>query len=269
MDELWDVKAVARYLKLTERTVYEKARRGALPALRVGGRWRFRQADIEAWLDAQAAARPDRYAAPGAPSGARVEPPSIAAEPGREPTRTDLEVELEGVADQLERRLRFVALLTTACVARGWQPPVIVGGHAVEFYTVGAYATMDIDLVSMSEPLEAILGSWGFRREGRYWIDEALSLLVEAPGSRLEPGQRERLTAVQTDRGIAYVLGPEDLILDRLNACVHWRSQEDCFWARTLFGSHLERLDLEYLRERAEAEGVGPELRKVEEEAST
>lgn len=135
MDELWDVKAVARYLKLTERTVYEKARRGALPALRVGGRWRFREADIEAWLDARAATGPDKHTAPGGTPGARVETHSLAAEAGREPMRADLESELEGVADQLERRLRFVALLTTACVARGWKPPVVVGGHALEVYT--------------------------------------------------------------------------------------------------------------------------------------
>lgn len=258
MDELWDVKAVARYLRLTERTVYEKARRGALPALRVGGRWRFRPRDIEAWLDSAGGAS----RAPG--YRADAQPPGLAAEPAGEPTRADLEAELEGVADQLERRLRFVAVLTAACVARGWQPPVVVGGHALEVYTGGGYATVDIDLVSMSEPLEAILGEWGFERSGRHWIDAPLGLVVEAPGSRLDPGEREHLTAVRTESGTAYLIGIENLIIDRLNSCVHWSVDDDCVYAQALLLEHSERLDLPYLRERAAAERVAERLAEIE-----
>lgn len=77
---------------------------------------------------------------------------------------------LGAIADPLVRRLSFVALLSQACVEQGFLSPVIVGGQAVEFYTAGGYATVDIDLVSASEPLEAILPGWGFRREGRHWI---------------------------------------------------------------------------------------------------
>lgn len=271
MSELWDVKAVAAYLRLSERTVYEKTRRAELPALRVGGRWRFRASDVEAWLDEQKAAAPTRRIGAGKTAGAAVDSPgpastgpSVSAEPGPEPTRVDLESELDGVADQLERRLRFVALLTTACVARGWQPPVVVGGHALEVYTGGGYATVDIDLVSMSEPLEDILGEWGFGRSGRHWFDESLGLVVEAPGSRLDPGARERVTAVRTRSGTAYVIGVEDLIVDRLSSCVHRKVDDDCVYAQALLREHFGRLELPYLRRRAAAEGVAERLAMIE-----
>jgi excisionase family DNA binding protein len=44
---------VLRYLRVTPRTVYRLIREGDLPAVRMGGRWRFRRDDIEAWLERQ------------------------------------------------------------------------------------------------------------------------------------------------------------------------------------------------------------------------
>jgi len=249
MEELWDVKDVARYLKLSERTVYQKTRAGELPALRVGGRWRFRPADVEAWLAPSTRYRPaEGRGILAAHEGTRVH------------SREDLEQALEAIEDRIERRLVFVALLSEACVALAWQAPVVVGGHALEFYTDGAYATTDIDLVSAHEPLERILGDWRFEREGRHWYDEALGLVVEAPASSLGPGQRQRSTAVRIAGHVAYVLSVEDLIVDRLAACVHSSSEDDCRWAGVLLERYLARLDLAYLRERAVAERVGARL---------
>jgi hypothetical protein len=167
------------------------------------------------------------------------------------PDTNSLAAALGAIADPLTRRLSFVALLSRACVEQGFLPPVIVGGQAVEFYTAGGYATVDIDLVAASEPLEAILPGWGFRREGRHWIHGQLTLAVEAPGSRLH-GDRERVSLVQLPTGIARVIGIEDLVIDRLAACVHWHSDADCAWARILARTHAGRLDVPYLREAAD-----------------
>ncbi|MCJ7797614.1 MAG: helix-turn-helix domain-containing protein, partial [Thermoleophilia bacterium] len=54
MDELWDVKATAAHLGLSVRTVYQMARDGRIPSIRVGGRWRFRPTDVDSWLASQA-----------------------------------------------------------------------------------------------------------------------------------------------------------------------------------------------------------------------
>jgi excisionase family DNA binding protein len=45
---------VLTYLKVTPRTIYRLIRTGELPAVRVGRQWRFRQHDLDAWIDRQA-----------------------------------------------------------------------------------------------------------------------------------------------------------------------------------------------------------------------
>ena len=45
---------VLTYLKVTPRTIYRLIRTGELPAVRIGRQWRFRQNDLDAWLDRQA-----------------------------------------------------------------------------------------------------------------------------------------------------------------------------------------------------------------------
>ncbi len=248
MEELWDIRRVARLLGLSERTVYQMVRDGRLPSRRVGGRWRFRPEEIERWLDSAA----------GNPEG--VEPARSGASEHMPLSRPEFEDVLGRIEDRLERRLAFVALLASANTARGWLPPIVVGGHAVEFYTAGGYATVDIDLVSAHEPLEQVLPEWGFVARGRHWLHEGLGLVVEAPGSHLDPGQRERVTRVEIAGGIAHILGVEDVIVDRLAACVHWRSEEDCRWARVLLGLFADRLDRDYLVESARSQEVDERL---------
>ena len=53
-DVLLNIQQLADYLQLNHSTVYQWAQQGRLPAIKLGGRWRFRRADIEGWLDAQA-----------------------------------------------------------------------------------------------------------------------------------------------------------------------------------------------------------------------
>ncbi len=49
------VRDVAAYLAVDEKTVYRLAQRGELPGFKVAGTWRFKQADIEAWIEKQKA----------------------------------------------------------------------------------------------------------------------------------------------------------------------------------------------------------------------
>jgi excisionase family DNA binding protein len=46
---------VAAYLKVTERTIYRLAGAKKIPAFKVGGVWRFRKGDIDAWINSQSA----------------------------------------------------------------------------------------------------------------------------------------------------------------------------------------------------------------------
>lgn len=52
-DEILTLPEVAQLLKVAEKTVYTMAQKGELPAFKVGGQWRFRRADLDAWIDAK------------------------------------------------------------------------------------------------------------------------------------------------------------------------------------------------------------------------
>jgi len=263
MDELLDIASVAGYLDVSERTVYNKVRSGELPAFKVGRLWRVRRRDLEDWIGEQHHVPSGRqYSRPGDTEG-----PPLAAEAGPLPSRADLERLLEPLTDQIERRLAFVGLLSLACEALRWPAPVVVGGHAVEFWTAGGYSTVDIDLVGASEPIGEVLESWGFARRGRHWYDDTLGLVVEAPGARLSASERERVVEVSVHGVVARVLGLDDLIIDRLNACVHWKNEESCDVARALVLGGGDHIDADYLRVRAVEESVSEALERILDEA--
>jgi excisionase family DNA binding protein len=52
-DEILTVQEVATLLKVADKTVYTMAQRGELPAFKVRGQWRFRRADLDAWIAEQ------------------------------------------------------------------------------------------------------------------------------------------------------------------------------------------------------------------------
>lgn len=49
--DVMTIRDVAEYLKLTEKTAYRLAADGTLPGFKVGGAWRFRMRDIDAWIE--------------------------------------------------------------------------------------------------------------------------------------------------------------------------------------------------------------------------
>jgi len=53
IDQILTLKEVAQYLKLTEKTAYRLAAEKKLPGFKVGGSWRFKREDIEAWIEKQ------------------------------------------------------------------------------------------------------------------------------------------------------------------------------------------------------------------------
>ncbi|CCQ74236.1 helix-turn-helix domain-containing protein [Magnetospira sp. QH-2] len=53
-DDILTIKEVAEYLKIKEKTAYRLVAEGKIPGFKVGGSWRFRRSEIEAWIDTQA-----------------------------------------------------------------------------------------------------------------------------------------------------------------------------------------------------------------------
>ena len=44
------IKEVAQFLSLSEKTLYRLVQDGALPALKIGGQWRFDPKSLDAWV---------------------------------------------------------------------------------------------------------------------------------------------------------------------------------------------------------------------------
>jgi len=51
--EVLTLREVAALLRIAERTVYAMTQRGDLPGFKVGGQWRFKRKDIDAWMEEQ------------------------------------------------------------------------------------------------------------------------------------------------------------------------------------------------------------------------
>lgn len=50
-DEILTIQELAEYLKLNEKTAYRLAGEGKLPGFKVGGSWRFKRKDLDAWIE--------------------------------------------------------------------------------------------------------------------------------------------------------------------------------------------------------------------------
>lgn len=166
-------------------------------------------------------------------------------------------------APPLQRHLVVAAVLTELLQPLGLLP-VVVRGSAAEFYTAGVYATRDVDIVvSGLEKVADVLRRLGFEQIGTSFRHPEVPLVVDLPPEPLA-GDPDRITEVEVDGAKAYVIGIEDLILDRLNAYVHWRDQDSLDAAVQLLVAQWERLDWAYLR-REVAAMPGPVARALDE----
>lgn len=137
--------------------------------------------------------------------------------------------------------------------------PVLVGGSAVEFYTRGTCKSIDIDLLADRDSLEKVLEKMGFSKIGRHWF-YTKDIGIEIVGDSTEG---RRVNEVLHEGKLIRILSIEDLIVDRLSACKHWKSQYDCEQALVLVGAYSDKLDMEYLKKRMKEEDLEMELIKI------
>ena len=100
---------------------------------------------------------------------------------------------------QFEAALRLLARVSTDLDDAGFNPPILVGGGAVEFYTAGAITTGDFDLsCARQELLEAAMQRRGFVRPSgpgkatRGWVHPELALGFEVVSGSLLDGLADR-----------------------------------------------------------------------------
>ncbi|TET53830.1 MAG: DNA-binding protein [Actinobacteria bacterium] len=236
MEKLLDVKEVAKYLGYTQRTIYNMIDRNDIPFVKIGKEYRFKESDIENLVQA------------------------------KKVKKCGLD-KVKEIEDPFKKRLYFMGVLTKELKKQGVEP-VIVGGQAVEFYTAGGYATYDIDIAAPSEPVGAVLSKWHFQKEGRHWVSVELDISIEAPAFGLESKQLERLTELLIDDLKVFIIGVEDIVLDRLNAYVHWNSKDDLSWAKEIIVNNKKSFDWDYLKKEAD-DKVIKKIRNLEKEICT
>jgi hypothetical protein len=152
----------------------------------------------------------------------------------------------------LARQMLMTGLITRVLEEKGKPAPILVGGLALSYYTRDVYFTADIDLAYADrEALDEALRDLGFEPRGRYWIHVDLDMAVEAPASDLAGEDSPRET-VELDHGLhCVVVGLEDLIIDRMNACKHWKSTVDCEMTELLVSRYAKEIDWNYLEKKA------------------
>lgn len=69
--EILTIREVARFLKVTARTIYRLAAAKKIPAFKVGGTWRFSRVDIDAWIKQQSTGKATRAARVASFTGGR------------------------------------------------------------------------------------------------------------------------------------------------------------------------------------------------------
>lgn len=152
----------------------------------------------------------------------------------------------------LKKQLLMAGLITNLLERKGKTGPIVIGGCALSYYTREVYFTADIDLAYADrEALNDVLKEIGFAKQGRYWVNEKLKLAVEAPASVLA-GEDAPVEVVELGQDlICRIIGIEDLIIDRLNACKYWKSEIDCEMTELLIKRYAKELDWEYLEKKA------------------
>jgi hypothetical protein len=165
---------------------------------------------------------------------------------------TEITTRISATASPLKRQLLMLAYISEVLRGLGKPVPVLIGGCALAYYSREVYFTADIDLAYPDrEALNAVLVGLGFVAEGRYWIHNDLKLMVEVPASSLV-GEDAPLEVVEFEEGLeCRVIGLEDLLIDRMNACKHWHSSQDCEMVELLVRQFAKTLDWQYLLKKA------------------
>ena len=52
-DDILTIEEVAKYLRVSDRTVYDWAQKGEIPAGKIGTVWRFKKSEVENWVNAR------------------------------------------------------------------------------------------------------------------------------------------------------------------------------------------------------------------------
>jgi hypothetical protein len=167
----------------------------------------------------------------------------------------ELVAKLAAAPDRTRLGLYFAAVLADAA-SIPTDEFFVVGGSAIEIYTVGEYSSGDIDIVSSRiDRLRGVLKSWTFERAGRVWINQELGVVVDLVGYPYT-GDFEKTTIMTTPYGPVRLAAIEDLLVKRLISTKFWKQEGDFDQAKLLAVQFSDRIDWSYVEQFAQREEV-------------
>jgi hypothetical protein len=171
--------------------------------------------------------------------------------------------EILSKADAGVRTLYFGAMLAREAGIEDGRL-IVVGGSAIEAYTRGGYVSADIDIVADRARLVPILESWGFRHEGRTWLQHEWKIAVDIVRDfDRYHGSLERTEIVQTPYGPVRLEAVEDAMVRRLISSRYWHLPRDFDLAVEVAATHAGDIDWSYAGEIAKLDGVSDLLAEL------
>lgn len=168
--------------------------------------------------------------------------------------------------DDSSKQLSLASIITKVFVDNGKEPPVIVGGRAVSVYSLGQYGTVDTDMISAeSDFCETALTVIGYKRLGKDYYSKEFDSYVEFPSGRLA-GSYEKVIEYKVEETELpiYLIGIEDIILDRVDSFVATNDLGSKEWALRLLGGMYPLIDWAYIHKEANVRDTLREFEKLQ-----
>jgi len=169
------------------------------------------------------------------------------------------------ITELATRQLAIGSVITKIFTDNGYNPPVLVGGMAVSVYTQGMYKTHDLDLLTYSTKLVDLMTQLGYARQGKDYVNEVLASYVEFPTPTDFPSEERLREYVVPETGLPiYIIGLEDLILDRMGSYSATNSSQCYEWAFKLTGAFYSYIDWSYLHRKAHKLGILDQVNRMQ-----
>lgn len=170
---------------------------------------------------------------------------------------------------ETDRYLYFISWLNAELERRGLGRIIVTGGFAVEVYTGRVHRTMDVDVIAegaqAARVVEEFLAKFS-ERIGRGYLPryevlqlKSLDLVSTVYDKNLPP------VKLLVGEYYVYLVPVEELVVAYLAGWKYWNATEDRDKALWLYAVWRERVNIEYLKNRAKEERVEDYLEKLEE----
>lgn len=174
----------------------------------------------------------------------------------------------KGIDNNISRQIAIASVITQIFLDNDKEPPILVGGMAAAVYSYGQYATLDTDFVSREGDFGyEVLRCLGYLKLGKDYFNKELSSYIEIPSDSLT-GSYDRIFKyfVEETQLYVYLIGIEDIILDRAGSYVSTNDQNSKEWALKLMGGFYSVIDWSYLHKTAHELGMLKSVEKLQRE---